>query len=207
MKTPDELQAEYVQVMGKDLGELCYDLRDDWDWLKEKWDEFRLLFLSGEERITLLNTVASNFFYLLQKMMYEDAMLHLCRLTDSKETSKQANVTVLRLHELIADPTLKSSVQAAAEKARQDCTFARILRNKRLAHKGAVAPLTGATSAEVETAMKSINSVLRLVEAHYKLPDAIILGDSFGAKKLLHYLQKGLDAQERSDGRVPKVSG
>src|ERR1700722_171104 len=79
-------QDEYIALMGQALGPLCYELREDIDWLQNKWAEFRELFGNGAERIDLLNTVACNFFGFLHKMMFEDAMLHLCRLTDPAET-------------------------------------------------------------------------------------------------------------------------
>src|ERR1700758_1844292 len=84
--TPDERRIEYIRLMGPDLGFLCFDLREEADWLQQKWDGFRELFGSGPDRIDLLNIVASNFFFTLHRFMFEDAMLHLCRLTDPAVT-------------------------------------------------------------------------------------------------------------------------
>jgi hypothetical protein len=78
----EKLLAEYVQAMGADLGTLCHELRNEVEWLQFKWSEFQELFEKGAQRIDLLNTVASKFFYFLHKLLFEDAMLHLCRLTD-----------------------------------------------------------------------------------------------------------------------------
>ncbi len=59
--TDDELHAEYVRVMGSDLGQLCHELQNDLVWLGHKWSEFQELFARGPERIELLNKAASNF--------------------------------------------------------------------------------------------------------------------------------------------------
>ena len=48
--------------MGPDLGQLCHELRDDFDWLRRKWSIFQELFDKDRERVELLNKVASNFF-------------------------------------------------------------------------------------------------------------------------------------------------
>jgi hypothetical protein len=64
--TEQDLRSEYVAAMGPDLGSLCHDLRKEVDWLQDKWSMFRELFSRGSERLDLLNTVASNFFYSLQ---------------------------------------------------------------------------------------------------------------------------------------------
>ncbi len=85
--TDEELGAEYVRVMGSDLGQLCGELRDDVDWLRRKWSNFQELFGKGQERIDLLNRAASNFFYFLHRLFFEDAMLHLCRLSDPPKTT------------------------------------------------------------------------------------------------------------------------
>lgn len=61
--------AENVRAIDLNLRQLCYKLRGDFDWLREKWAEFHELYNSGQERIDLLNTAASNFFYFLNCSM------------------------------------------------------------------------------------------------------------------------------------------
>ena len=117
-----EVRAQYVEAMGSDLGDLCHELRNDLTWLQQKWSEFRELFGHGPERIELLNSVSSSFVYFLHVLMFEDAMLHLARLTDSSNTfgrSDRANLTVMRLPESISEPALKNHVEAAVELARK----------------------------------------------------------------------------------------
>src|ERR1700693_3758053 len=119
--------------MGPELGSLCYELREQLDWLKHKWMELEQLFAKGAERIELLNTVAPNFFYILHKLMFEDAMLHLCRLTDSSQTKVRVekrvetrnNLSVMALADLISDNALKKRVTAQAIQVKKNCKFAR----------------------------------------------------------------------------------
>lgn len=120
------------------MGSLCHELREDVDWLQNKWMEFQHLFGAGMERIELLKTVAPNFFGFLHKMMFEDAMLHVCRLTDSVETrvgkATRRNLTVLALPDAISDLAFRNEVAALANESRRKCEFARPLRSRRLAH-------------------------------------------------------------------------
>ena len=195
--TEDELRAEYVRAMGSDLGQLCQELRDDFDWLRRKWSNFQELFGKGQERIDLLNTVASNFFYFLHRLSFEDAMLHLCRLTDRPRMGDRETLTVMALADTISDPGLKASVQAKMEQVRQNCEFARMLRNRRIAHtdlatlrEGRALALPPVDSANIDTALKSIDDLLTLVEDQYGLPHVLLGSDPWGAKPLVYHLQK-----------------
>jgi AbiU2 len=199
VQTNDEVRDEYVQVMGPDLGNYYHELRNQFEWLRHKWNEFQELFERGPERIELLNTVASNFFYFLQKLMYEDAMLHLSRLTDPPKTKvggqQCENLTVMGLAEKISVPSLKAKVQVEAEKVWTNCDFARDWRNKQLAHtdlatlRTSNAILPGVDSAKIKDALKSMHTLLSHVEEYYHRPPIAFLADPWGAESLVHYLE------------------
>jgi len=189
--------------MGPDLGSLCHDLRKEVDWLHDKWSMFRELFSKSPERLDLLNTVASNFFYSLHKLLFEDAMLHLCRLTDPAETrirvgkkiTVRKNLTVMGLADAISDPVLKARVGTDAKHAKKDCEFARELRNQQLAHTDLETFRNGGSglrvlSKHVEDAIKSIRAPLNSIEEHYGRPPSLSITDPWGAKALIQYLEK-----------------
>ncbi len=195
--TDEEVRAEYVSLMGSDLGCLCYELQDDLEWLRYKWSEFQELFEKGPERIELLNKVASNFFYFLQKLLYEDAMLHLCRLTDPPGNRCQENVTLLRLAKLISEQEFSAQVRKDAEEVQKKCEFARKWRNKRLAHTDLMSlrnerasPLPSVTSQDIEDVLKSMHALLKSVEHHYGIPSSVLAHDPFAARSLAYYLEK-----------------
>lgn len=206
MQTEDEMRAEYLRVMGADLGQWYYELDQEIDWLFLKWSVFRDLFKTGPERNQMLNTAAPNFFHILRRLLYEDAMLHLCRLTDPPKTfGKYENLTVLRLFEQVSDPSLKDSLKVAAVYAEKECEFARQWRDKRLAHtdvqvfRGGISALPPVTPESVMNAIQAIRKVLNLVREHYNLPpSASLLSDPWGATALVHYLEAGLHAENKS---------
>ena len=208
----DEVRAEYVREMGADLGSLCYELRDDLDWLQYKWNEFVELFGKGPERLQLLNKVASNFFYFLEKLLYEDAMLHLCRLTDPPDNRYQENLTLRRLARLIPDQEFSAQIEKGAEEVRQKCEFARKWRNKRLAHTDLMSvrnegasPLPPVTSQDIEGALNCMHALLSSVEHRYRIPFAVLAHDPFAAMSLVSYLEKAMCAEESENQGRPQL--
>ena len=188
--------------MGPELGLLYHELEEEVDWLQQKWNEFGELFGKGPERIELLNSAASNFFFLLHKLMFEDAMLHLCRLTDpaevqirlGKKVLNRKNLTVMALAHAISDPALKDRVEIQARQVKKNCDFARGLRNKRLAHADLESFRNGIAgpkivSKHVEDALKSMRDLLGRIRQHYGYPPCVLLKDPFGARSLVYYLE------------------
>jgi hypothetical protein len=206
--TTDDSRSQYVHAMGSELGFLCHLLRDDLDWLRGKWKEHAELFEKGQKRIDLLNRAASNFFYFLHKIFFEDAMLHLCRLTDRRQMGDRKGLTVMALADLISHGALKASVQTKAEDAQKTCEFARTWRDRRLAHTDLVTlrqenalTLPEVNSADIYSGIKSIGAVLRMVEDHYGLPPTLLGPDPWGAESLVNYLERAdraIDEERRS---------
>jgi AbiU2 len=173
--------------MGTDLEILFGEPESEVDWLQHKWDEFQELFGRGAAQLEVLNTAGPNFFYMLQKLLYEDAMLHLCRLTDPPEsrvkgTSAQ-NLMIAKLADLISNPTLKAAVVSAAKHAQDTCDFARKWRDKRLAHsdllihrQGWASSLPEVTIGHIDNAIDSLSTTLYLVRGYYGHPPVAQIG-------------------------------
>lgn len=207
MPTEDQMLAGYVQVMGNHLGARFFEIEQDVDWLKLKWSVFNDTFKKGPEQIAMLNNVASNFFYILRRLLFEDAMLNLCRLTDPAKTfGRHENLTIMNLSDAVSDSGLKASVDAAASQARTQCDFARQWRDKRLAHtdlhvfRNGSVTLPNVDANSIETAISSISATLNQIRIHYKLPPtAFLSSDPFGASSVMYYLQRGLEAVEKEE--------
>lgn len=201
-RTNDDLRDLFVRKMGSELGNLCHELDNELDSLQDRWNIFKELFQKGDERLYILNTVASNFFYIVQQLLYENAMLQLCRLTDPPETFGRENLSIMRLAELISDLTMREYVQDKATQLRKSCEFARDWRNRRLAHtdlstlRGLASSLPGVTSSQIEEALNSLCSLLQSIEEHFGLPGSVSLADPWGARSLVYYLEQAVRAQE-----------
>jgi hypothetical protein len=102
--TADEIRAESVAKMGEALGNIRYELNNQIVLLHIRRKTYRELFGASPETIALLNTTAPAFFYDLERIMWEDVLLHLCRVTDVPESGKnKPNLTIQRLPYLITD--------------------------------------------------------------------------------------------------------
>jgi hypothetical protein len=191
---------ECVRLMGPDLGPFQFHLDQEVDSLRIKWCEFHALFQDDAEGLDLLNQSASTFFYMVQKIMYEDAMLHLSRLTDPGRQFGHENLSIRRLPDLIDDAGLRIQVAQATDRALASCAFAREWRDKRLAHSDA-SIITGRQTIaypdvqrdDVDAGIESIRIVVRLVSAHhgaFSFSASAPGPNPWGAKALVRQLRK-----------------
>ena len=74
--------------------QLLESLENDYIQLRYRWEIFLQLYDSGEENIALLNSSGSNVFQLFQKLIIDDTMLSLCRLSDPERSAGKENASV-----------------------------------------------------------------------------------------------------------------
>lgn len=136
-----------------------------------RWEIHTQLFGSGEENVALLNRSGSFVFHLLQRLLLDDTILALSRLTDPPETGrkkKNTNASIKRLVDL-ARHSLSSTqlleVDATLVSLERHVVNARTHRDKAIAHSdvehalGALA-LPAITYAELEAAMKTLEKLM-----------------------------------------------
>ena len=172
-KSAEQVREEHVRVLGHALGSVFHALYDEVTWLHVKWKQYKILY-DSRESVDLLNQTAGFFFYVIQRTMWEDLVLHVARLSDPPRSMGKDNLTLLRLADAITDPTLAQDVRALVEIAKSQSSFARDWRNRRLAHHdlsltlgGNVKPLPGISRDKMEHALSAIRAVLNKVELHH----------------------------------------
>ncbi len=208
-RSAEQVRAAKLAAMPKPLGEIHNALWREVAWLHLKWGEYRALFAVNQETIDLLNKTAPLFFHHLQGVLWEDVLLHLCRVTDPPKSAGRANLTLRGLPSLVSDAKLRAELEKQVALAQKKTEFARDWRNRRLAHKalppaagGDAKPLESASRQHVEEALAAIRDAMNCVELHYQgstvgydLPMEL----PGGTLALLFYLEKGLQAQARED--------
>jgi hypothetical protein len=200
--SPQEIRAAAIEAMGPSLGDLYDILSNQVSWVHLKWQEYRALFGTSQERLNFLNEAAPAFFGDLQDMFWNDVLLHLCRLTDPQKSGGKPNLTIACLLPLIEDADMRDRVNGLFGLAKYKTRFAREWRNRRVAHRefpGAVGAdtrsLTPGSRQNVEDALAAIRSVMNGIELHYlktplKYEHSIeALG---GVDALLRCLEKGV---------------
>lgn len=210
-KDEDQVRAEFLEHMGDQLGQLHFDLRREIIMLHAKWHEFTQLYAHSEERVKILNRVAPWFFFLLQRTLLNDVLLHLCRLTDAPEQLEHENLTLRRIPEELPPGELRESVEQRLANLLDAVKFARQHRNKKLAHLDLPTyrdehpePLQPATKQAVESALSITRSLMHEVQYHYvgskeAYEQVFAAGDT---QSLLGWLKKGIHAEDDKRKRL-----
>jgi len=201
----NEVRAQYDAALPQPLVALLYGLEKELMWLHLKWYDFRKLYANTQETITLLNAAAPDFFYNLHYMMWDDVLLHLCRITDKTKVSGKKTLTVRSISTHIPDETFSKTVEAQVTDACEKTKFARDRRNRRIAHcelpplKGEMhKPLAGASRKKVEDALTSLRNTMNIVEYRYcgkKVRYEHSIEALGGVESLLSRLQLGVDTR------------
>jgi len=166
-----------------------------------RWEIYTQLFDSGEENVALLNSSGSYVFFVLQRLLLDDTILALSRLTDPPETAGKENASIKYLVEAMSaslSPELAAEVDASLVKLDAHVASARQHRNKAVAHADlqhavGAASLPEIAYTELEEAMKELTYlILRLGSASIRRVGGYKPIIAFGTdgKKLLAKLQK-----------------
>jgi len=209
--SPQEIRAAAIEAMGPSLGNLYDILSNQVSWVHLKWQEYRALFGTTQERINFLNEAAPAFFGDLQDMFWNDVLLHLCRLTDPPKSGGKPNLTIACLLPLIEDADMRERANGLFGLANDRTRFAREWRNRRVAHRefpGAVGAdtrsITPGSRQNVEDALAVIRSMMNCIEIHY-LKSSVMYEHSIGAlggvDALLRCLEKGVE-ERRSRRKI-----
>ena len=207
--TAEEELAKNIRAMGKELGELYSELWQEVAWAHSKWGEYMQLFGTKKSRVDLLNHAAPRFARLLQDSLWEDALLHIARLTDPAKSNGKCNLSVQTLTPYIMDPDVNIKVQKLVAEAIERADFCRDWRHRRLAHRDlnlalgrGAKPLKTASGNNVRDALEAIAATLNAVAEHYLASTTVFDFEtsSGGALSLLYVIDDGLRAD--SERRV-----
>jgi hypothetical protein len=88
------VQRRYAAEMGIELAEVFSKFFHECAGLHAKWNECIALFGTNQGRIDILNSAASGFFGMVQRVLWEDVLLHICRLTDDRKVGRRNRETL-----------------------------------------------------------------------------------------------------------------
>ena len=203
--TADEVRTKNIAAMGGELGELYSILSNELTWLFWRWSQFVALYSAKPSRLDILNAAAPFFFYVIQDTLWYDTILGITRLAGPAATGGKQNLSVHRLPDLIADPTLGQEVQSLLDGLSSVAAFATDWRNRHIAHRDldvalgrSAKPLPAATKKGIDTALDKLADVLNAVDRHYfSSTTSYRLSPTTGdAEGLLYVLRDGLKLEE-----------
>jgi len=203
--TADEAEKKYIVAMGPSLGRYYLFLTNECAFLHLEWGEFKVLFDTNPEQISLMNQSAGWFFFHLQNSILDRTLLQIARLMDPPNSgTNKENVTLLGLSKLV-DSKIRDKIEDLLKTAQEKCAFSIDWRKRRIAHNDQALALNEnaklletANGLRVDGALEAIAAVLNAVEFHYfkgtRAYERTVkpLG---GAGALLDLLREGLDAR------------
>jgi hypothetical protein len=151
-RTSDEVHEEYVAKMGAELGGQFSRFFNECALLHLKWREYNELFGTNRQRIELLNESARGLFGLIQSLLWEDILLHICRLTDDSAVGgrRRQTLSLRRLPDLV-EPSIRREVRTLVADA------------VRKSAKGAIAPISRRSDARRAAHRRSARAPLATV--------------------------------------------
>ncbi len=210
-RTAEEARNDYVEKMGEVLGTQFHALIGEVAFLHIKWAEYVELF-GDPENVKLLNKSAPAFFSMIQRILWEETLLHICRLTDPPESKVKKtikrNLTLQALPELLSDSERRVRLKELVDEAICQSDFCRDWRNRHIAHleldlalkKEPATPLAVASRNHVNQALHAIEGVLHAVGEYYSVflaPFEESIGALGNARSLLYVLRDGVKEKER----------
>ena len=204
-------------MIAVELADLLNALLREWADGFDRLNEFEQLF--GEaEHVELLNLVGGAFFADVQRVLWDDQLLRVTRLTDPKQTGMGArakdNLTVYRLLDFCESHELRKEVEEQVEAAKRAADFARPHRNKRISHNDLDLAIGGSdlpstTLRQIREALDAVHAVLQTVSLELRrqyLPKETIDRRPGGVVAFLHRIQVLVDAGLCVEGLLAHLS-
>lgn len=88
-KTAEEIKNEMIEKLGTDFGLLLNSLYNEITWLTFRWIEFVELYGTKETRLELMNKSAPFLFFTIQKVLWENLLLGISRITDPPKSMEK----------------------------------------------------------------------------------------------------------------------
>ena len=184
---------------------------DQYKWLRVVFDEYQVLYESGEERVRLLEDIARNFFGNLQNILVQYVLLNMCKFTDRTHFHQDDNLTVQYILEMVGSKVSKEmGLDKLAKEIYAIKPYIVEARNKRIAHFDrevlASSRIVGAFPRKVgDSFWESLRKFVDRVHDYYF---GSIIGDvinNTGARDLVGALKKAVDYNDYFKQRENRI--
>lgn len=199
--TPEEAKQNYINIMGNELGEVYNELWQDVSRLHIEWREYVELFGTKPLRVNLLNKAAPQFFYIIEKSLWDTILVHITRLTDPPQSMNRKNLSLQQLKGLIDVSELNDKLSQSIKITLEKTQFYGDWRNRHIVHNdyelalyNSSKPLEFASRKLVVDAIEAIDSVMNCISLHFEksTTDFDLLPNLNGAFSLLYVIANGL---------------
>lgn len=201
----EDVHQKYVEVLGEEFGNAFYHCISEWSDLWITWRQFENLFGNGRERVELMNKAGSSFFYRVDRLFFEAAVLAVCRLSDPIRTGNKNNLTMHLFQQFMETSCHQEKMKQHLENINKTTAFARDWRNRKISHNdfslktGDAVPLAKATRNQMNTAIATIHETLAFISFNFMdthLADEV-LDDHNNEMVMLNRLYLGVEFHEQ----------
>lgn len=134
-RTLSETKSQMIEKMGIEFGTYFHFIRFEIVLLTIKWSHFRTLFATKKSRIELMNETAPLHFQIMQKVLWENILLGICKITDVVETlKKEKNLSVREMPQFVNDIVFAKELENEISLIIEDVKEYKNVRHKLIAH-------------------------------------------------------------------------
>lgn len=199
-KSPLEIEEEMVTKLGEINGRLFYGIQNEFIHLTQKYKHFEVLFMKGQSRIDIMNRTASYFFFSIQRIMLDDLVINISRLTEAK--SEKKNATIKLFLDSYNRKDLDPQINKLEKKFKESFKNLINWRNKRVAHRDFDIHVNQSPISlkydEVKTCITDLTSLMRRIHINFFGSDYLydLFSVTGGATSLLAHLDYSLRSRE-----------
>lgn len=195
-QTPEEVEREMIEVLGEENGKLFYSIQNDFIFLLEKFKHFKELYMKDKSRVLLLSETAPFFFFSLQKLLIDDIVINITRLTESGQLRKKQNATIKNFLNRYDKDALSTEIIKRFNISKKSTEKLNEWRDKRVAHRDFEVHVNSKPIKlkydVIETCLEDLKSLMRLLHTHFFQSDFIydFFTPTGGAMALLNALDR-----------------
>ena len=189
--------GKYKMALGDEAGEIFYHLVDEYYSCQSRWQEYKELFATTRERISLLNESTSYFFSMIQSILLDDILLSICRMNDPSSSFGKANLSFSHFQDLMTEMGCED-LSRLVEKAKRNVNPIKYIRNTRLGHNDLNTIIKERSMylelPELENALSNLFQIINHVYFSYLHEDIIneMTPSSSGSISLMLILRDGI---------------
>ncbi len=158
--------------MKPENAQLLHALEGEWAEVEWRFHEYRDLF--RPEFIPYLNAFAGSFIGLFQRVLWDDLLLGVTRLTDPVGSGKRRNLTFRQVPSFFSgEPEKEEALEEMVQAAITAAEFARDWRNRRIAHRDLshardreAMPLEEASLMRLDNALGAIHRIVNTIAGY-----------------------------------------
>jgi hypothetical protein len=189
------LKGQFGEHLGYEFGTLLFEY-----WEAQRLYRLYLDLFGSHEYRTLMSSAWDGLAGDLQTLLHDSFVLTLCRLTDQRKSGKYESLTLETLQPHLP-PELAVRFKVALDEARVATEFARIWRDKEIAHNDREhfykpSGLAVTAGEDVKRALDSIAECLRFFDGNLIEPSAPGYGSDLS--RYMRILKQGIAAEDQN---------